>query len=97
MTTFGARPVWRKRGLEHYRLVAEIYLEALEAGLPPQQAVRDTFNVSQGTAAGWVHDARHTFGLIPDAPTAHVLRHHGCPQVTCPNCGGRMRHYKAPS
>jgi hypothetical protein len=42
----------------HYERVAGIYLRARASKSPPVQAVQATWNVSRGTAAGWVAKAR---------------------------------------
>ena len=49
---------------EHYRQVAEVYDEAIDAGDPPTQAVAETFDVPYTTAARWVRRARD-LGLLP--------------------------------
>jgi transposase len=49
---------------EHYRQVAEVYDEALEAEDPPTRAVAEAFSVPYSTAARWVRRTR-ALGLLP--------------------------------
>lgn len=45
-------------------LVADIYIAAGLAGMPPTKAVREHFDISQSTAGAWVAQARAE-GLLP--------------------------------
>ncbi|MDQ1437952.1 MAG: hypothetical protein QOK43_1581 [Acidimicrobiaceae bacterium] len=49
---------------EHYRQVAEVYDEAIDAQDPPTQSVAEAFDVPYTTAARWVRRAR-ALGLLP--------------------------------
>jgi hypothetical protein len=53
---------------EHYKQVAEVYDEALDAGDPPTQSVAEAFDVPYTTAARWVRRARDLGCLPPPAP-----------------------------
>lgn len=50
----------RRYAGEHFEQVAEVYLEAWQAGRRPTQAVADAFRVSRTTAAKWISRARNS-------------------------------------
>lgn len=63
-------------------IVAEVWMEAVDGGYPPTQAVAETFGVSYSTATKWVDGARKTGELPPTTPgAAPHWRHRRCP--TC--------------
>lgn len=58
----------RGHPLEHYRQVAEVYDEAIEAEYPPTQSVAEAFDVPYTTAARWIRRARELGHLPPPVP-----------------------------
>jgi hypothetical protein len=53
---------------EHLAQVAEVYRRAIDEGVPPKQAVRAEFHVSESTAGRWVAQAREQGLLGPTLP-----------------------------
>jgi len=52
-------------GDDHYRQVAQVYMEAADNGDPPTRAVEQHFDVPRPTAGRWVAVARRAGHLRP--------------------------------
>lgn len=78
----------RRHPESHYRLVAEVYLEAVEAGSKsPSRDVERTFGVPRSTANMWVKKARQR-GLITGSWSELNKRSAAArPDYACRCCG----------
>lgn len=57
----------RRLEAEHFEKVADAYRVAVQAGIPPTQAIADTFQVPYSTAGRWVMKTRRR-GFLAPAP-----------------------------